>query len=172
MLELVFATFIGMKILPNKIVLGPDISFGRIRRPCKQGIMAILCRLPRSWPLSQFGRHHTLHPTPTSRRVRAPQLLLRGRQRLIPLRTPALARKSDPKEVERMKSGQTENNLPSLPWPLPSYDVYFRFTVTILVSSCATYTRYLKDVSDIFGVKHVLKNSGHFKRLAIVRPMP
>ena len=24
----------------------------------------------------------------------------------------------------------------------------------------------------IFGVKHVLKNSGHFKRLAIVRPMP
>ncbi|CAH3121756.1 unnamed protein product [Porites lobata] len=28
--------------------------------------------------------HHTLHPTPTSRRVRAPQLLLHGRQRLIP----------------------------------------------------------------------------------------
>ena len=48
----------------------------------------------------------------------------------------------------------------------------YYFTVTILVSSCATYTRYLKDVSDIFGVKHVLKNSGHFKRLAIVRPGP
>ena len=56
--------------------------------------------------------------------------------------------------------------------PTAPYDVYFRFTVTILVSSCATYTRYLKDVSDIFGVKHVLKNSGHFKRLAIVRPGP
>lgn len=31
---------------------------------------------------------------------------------LIPLRTPALAPKSDPKELEHMKSGQTENNLP------------------------------------------------------------